>query len=73
LVQFIHATDRTEFAATLNCVAPFGNLHGEFGRYFVIGVSDARTGIAEDLTLRGISAKPSTQSFCSKKRSHPSP
>ena len=27
----------------------FGTLHGEFGRDFVVGVSDAQTGIAEDL------------------------
>ena len=27
----------------------FGNLHGEFGRDFVVGISDAQTGIAEDL------------------------
>ena len=27
----------------------FGNLHGEFGRDFVIGIGDAQTGIAEDL------------------------
>ena len=25
----------------------FGNLHGEFGRDFVIGIGDAQTGIAE--------------------------
>ena len=27
----------------------FGNLRGEFGRDFVVGISDAQTGIAEDL------------------------
>jgi len=27
----------------------FGNLHGEFGRDFVVGISDAQIGIAEDL------------------------
>src|SRR5262249_38875905 len=27
----------------------FGNLHGEFRRDFVVGISDAQTGIAEDL------------------------
>jgi hypothetical protein len=38
----------------------FGNLHGEFGRDFVVGISDAQTGIAEDLYCIGREAAPRT-------------
>jgi hypothetical protein len=36
--------------ADVEAIACFlGNLHGEFGRDFVVGIGDAQTGIAEDL------------------------
>src|SRR5215831_3849086 len=36
--------------ADVEAIARFlGNLHGEFGRDFVVDISDAQTGIAEDL------------------------
>ena len=36
--------------ADVEAIARFlGNLHGEFGRDFVVGIGDAQTGIAEDL------------------------